>query len=144
MFLGSVRKEGEYKVGRCSDVAVSLSEPLAVVAALCGTHQELPGSEAEVDSLGSYLGGPRFRKRFGKLITAFAEGLAGVETGFRHGGFHSNAGFSVGAGGGVDVGLKKWLTLRAIHVTYQNTWINHGTVDAVRIRSGIVLRFGRM
>ena len=128
--------------GRCSDVVVTATEPVAVVAALCGTHQFLNGQEVD-DSLGSFLGGIRFRKRFGRRITSFVEGLAGAETGFRYGGFRSNSGFSFDVGGGVDLALKNWLALRILHAKYQTTWIGGGTVNRLRVHAGVVFRIGK-
>jgi hypothetical protein len=93
--------------------------------------------------LGSYRGGPRLRRRFGKRLTTFAEGLGGVETGFRHGGFSSNTGFSIDAGGGVDFALKSWLGLRMIHAKYQTTWIDGGNVNGLLVHAGLVFRFGK-
>jgi hypothetical protein len=69
--------------------------------------------------------------------------LAGIETGFRHGGFRSNTGFSMDAGGGVDLALKSWLGLRMIHAKYQTTWIDGGTVNGLRVHAGVVFRFGK-
>ena len=143
-FLGSVRTGGTYQEGRCADVAVTVTESIAIVAATCATHQYLSGTTIEAEeSLGSYRGGPRFRKRIGNRLTTFVEGLAGVETGFRHGGFRSNTGFSIDAGGGVDLALKSWLGLRMIHAKYQTTWIDGGNVNGLLVHSGLVFRFGK-
>ena len=144
LFLGSVRTGGTYQEGRCADVAVTVTESVSIAGATCATHQYLAGTTVEAeDSLGSYRGGPRFRKRFGRRITTFLEGLAGVETGFRHGGFRSNTGFSIDAGGGVDLALKSWLGLRMIHAKYQTTWIDGGNVNGLLVHAGLVFRFGK-
>ena len=121
-----------------------MTESAAIVGATCATHQYLPRTTVEAeDSLSSYRGGARFRKPFGRRVTTFVEGLAGAETGFRHGGFRSNTGFSVDAGGGVDVALKDWLAIRAIHVKYQTTWIDGTNVDGLRVHAGVVFRIGK-
>jgi hypothetical protein len=144
LFMGSVRAGGEYKTGRCNDVAVTVTESVAIVGALCGTHQNLRGTQVEADdSLGNFHGGPRYRKRYGSRITAFGEALAGVETAFRHGGYRSNTGFSIKSGGGVDFALKQWIGLRTIHVIYQTTWIDGGTVQETRFHGGLVFRLGK-
>lgn len=144
LFLGSVRTGGSYQAGRCADVAVTVTERVAIVGATCATHQFLPGTMIEAeDSLGSYRGGPRFRKRLGKRFTTFVEGLAGAETGFRHGGFSSNTGFSVDAGGGVDFALKSWLGLRVVQAKYQTTWIDGTNVNGLRVQAGVALRIGK-
>ena len=143
LFLGSVRTGGEYKAGACADVAVAVTGSLAIVGALCGTHQNVPGTQIEADdSLGSFHGGPRYRKRYGNRLAAFGEALAGAETAFQHGGYRGNTGFSLKVGSGVDLALKKWLGLRLIHVSYQTTWIDGETVEETRLHGGIVFRIG--
>ena len=142
--LGGVRTGGEHKNGACLDVAVALTDSVAIVGALCGTHQNQPETQVEADdSLGSFHGGARYRKRYGNRLTAFGEALAGAETAFQHGGYRDNTGFSLKAGGGVDLALKKWLGLRLIHVIYQTTWIDRGTVKETRLHGGVVFRFGK-
>src|SRR5678815_4013908 len=139
LFLGSVRTGGTYQEGRCADVAVTITESLAIVGATCATHQYLPGTTVDAeDSLGSYRGGLRFRKRFGNRITTFVEGLAGAETGFHDGGFRGNTGFPVDAGGGIDLALKSWLGLRMRQAKYQTTWIDGGNMNGLRIHTGLV------
>ena len=141
LFLGSTWTGGSWKSGRCVDAAVTVTESVAVVGATCATHQFLNGVEAE-ESLGSYRGGVRFRKRHGRRITAFVEGLAGAETGYRYGGFRSNSGFSLDAGGGVDLALKKWFAVRILYAKYQTTFIDGGNVNGLRLHAGVVFRIG--
>jgi hypothetical protein len=141
---GGVRTRGEYKNGACLDVAAAVTDSLAIVGALCGTHQNLPGTQVEADdSLGTFHGGTRYRTRHGSRLTAFGEALAGVETGFQYGGYRGNTGFSLGAGAGVDVAVTKWLGLRLIHVIYHSTWIDGGTIEETRLHGGLVFRIGK-
>jgi hypothetical protein len=138
-----VRTGGEYKPGARADAALAVTESVAVVGALCGTHQNLPGTQVEADdSSGNFHGGPRYRQRYGNRFAAFGEALAGVETAFKYGGYRGNTGFSLKAGGGVDFALKKWLGLRVMHIVYQTSWIDGGTVKETRLHAGVVFRIG--
>ena len=144
LFMGGVRTAGEYTAGACADAAVAVTDSAAIVAALCGTHQNLPGTQVEADdSLGSFHGGARYRRRYGNRLAAFAEALAGAQTAFTYGGYRGNTGFSLKAGGGVDLALTKWLGLRLIYAAYQTTWIDGGTVKETRLHGGVVFRIGR-
>ena len=143
LFMGGVRTGGEYTAGACADAAVAVTDSAAIVVALCGTHQNLPGTQVEADdSLGSFHGGARYRRRYGNRLAAFGEALAGAETAFQYGGYRGNTGFSLKAGGGVDLALTRWLGLRLIYAAYQTTWIDGGTVNETRLHGGLVLRFG--
>src|SRR4030095_6969599 len=100
----------------------------AWVAEVWGTHRSLPQNDdtrrrglwprsepasQQVDSLGSIRVGVRLSQSAGSRVTTFVHGLAGIEWGYRHSGFADNSGFSLAAGGGVDVGLTNWLALEA-------------------------------
>jgi hypothetical protein len=103
IFPGFVRKGGRNLGGACIQVAVRVVDSGAVVGEMCGTHQflapRLPQSDGgrryspvwplteagqQVDSLLSIRGGMRFSQRAGDRITTFVQGLAGVESGYRH------------------------------------------------------------
>lgn len=98
-----VRNEGPNLLGACVQVAVRVMDSGAVVGEFCGTHQFLAGQQ--VDSLHSVRGGMRLSQLTGSRTTTFVQGLAGVESGYRQGGFAGNSGFSLAAGGGVDISL---------------------------------------
>jgi hypothetical protein len=57
-------------------------------------------------------------------VTTFVHGLASIEWGYRHSGFADNSGFSLAAGGGVEVGLTNRLALEAARVNLQRLeWV---------------------
>jgi hypothetical protein len=136
-----VRAGGSNTEGSCTDVAVTITDAVALVGEVCGTHQYV--AQTEVDSLLSHRGGVRLSKRPGNRITAFIQGLAGGESGYRHAGRANNSGFSFEAGGGVDVGLKKWLGLRIAEANYQMTRVGGATVNGFRFGAGLVFRIGK-
>ena len=159
--LGFVRKKGSNLGGACLQVAVRVVDSAALVSEFCGTHQFLapplssqsdggrrrsrwPLSETgqQVDSLGSLRGGIRLSQRAGSHVTAFAQGLVGVEFGYRHGGFADNSGLSLAAGGGADISLTKWLAYEIARANFQTTRVGGTTVNGLRFGTGPVFRFG--
>jgi hypothetical protein len=161
--FGFVRKGGSNLGGACVQVAVRVTDSAALLGELCGTHQFLaaprssqsddgrrrsrwPLSEAgqQVDSLLSVRGGMRLSTRTGSRTTTFVQGLAGVESGYRHGGFTDNSGFSLAAGGGVDISLTDWLALEVARANYQTTRVGGATVNGLRFGTGPVFRMGEI
>ena len=157
--IGFVRKVGANLGGACLQVAVRVVDSAALVGEVCGTHQFLPSSQSsqsrnnhwplseagqQVDSLHSFRGGMRLSQPIGSRTTTFVQGLAGVESGYRHGGFANNSGFSLAAGGGVDINLKNWLALEMARVNYQMTRVGGTTVNGVRFGTGFVGRIGKV
>ena len=159
--LGFVRKGGSNLGGACLQVAVRVVDSAALVGEACGTHQFLPPPPSsqsdegrrrsrwplsetgqQVDPLGSLRGGIRLSKRAGSHVTTFAQGLVGVEWGYRHGGFADNSGLSFAAGGGADISLTKWLAYEIARVSYQTTRVGGTNVNGLRFGTGPVLRFG--
>jgi len=162
--LGFVRKGGFNLGGACLQVAVRATDSAAVVGEMCGTHQFVPQNDdarlrrqslaagggwplsepasQQVDSLGSVRGGIRLSTRTGSRMTTFAQALVGIEWSYRHGGFTDNAGFSLAAGGGVDVNLKNWFAYEIARANYQTTRVGGTTVNSLRFGTGPVFRFG--
>ena len=133
----------------------------ALVSEFCGTHQFLPSPQSSqsnggqrnshwprsevgqhVDSLGSVRGGVRLSQRIGSRTTTFVQGLAGVEFGYRHGGFADNSGFSLAAGGGVDISVKNWFAYEIARANYQRTRVGGTTLNSFRFGTGPVFRIG--
>ena len=137
-----VRKEGPNLLGACVQVAVKVMDSGAVVGELCGTHQFFDGKQ--VDSLHSLRGGMRFSNLAGSHTTTFLQGLAGFESGYRHGGFANDSGVSLAVGGGVDFGLKNWLGLELARANYQMTRVSGTTVNSLRFDNGFVFRMGEI
>ena len=159
--FGFVRKKGWNLGGACIQVAVSVTDAGAVVGEMCGTHQFVesgnrskplrrrlvlsePADQRQVDSLLSIRGGVRLSKTAGSRTTTFIQGLAGIEKGYRDGGFAGNSGFSFAAGGGVDVSLTNWLTYEIARANYQTTRVGGTTVNGLRFGTGPVFRFGEV
>jgi hypothetical protein len=84
----------------------------------------------------------RLSGRAGSRTTTFIQGLAGVETGYGHGGFAGNSGVSFAAGGGVDISLNHWLAYEIARANYQTTRVSGTTVNGLRFGTGPVFRIG--
>lgn len=86
-----------------------------------------------------YLVGPRFTRR-GDKVHVFTHALVGRATGDSGIGGFSDSGFTLGGGGGVDIGLRKRLAARV-----QFDWLGSFQdmiEDNTRIGIGMVVRFG--
>jgi hypothetical protein len=156
--LGFVRKGGSNLGGACLQVAVRATDSAAVVWEGCGTHQFLPGSRnnsrrlrrwpysepdgEQVDSLASIRGGVRLSKRTGSRMTTYVQGLAGIEWGYRHGGFARNMGFSLAGGGGAAISVTNWFAYEVAPASYQTTRVGGTTVNSIRFVTGPVFRVG--
>src|SRR5687768_7724075 len=158
--FGFIRKGGWNLGGACVQVGFRASDSAAVVGEFCGTHQFLPTrarqgdagqpnlpwplseppSDQQVQTLYSFRGGVRLSKRTGSRMTSFVQGLAGVETGYRHGGVAGNTGFSLAAGGGVDISVTKWFSYEIARANYQTTRVGGTTVNSLRFGTGPVFR----
>lgn len=139
---GVVRTGGSSLFARCAGVAVAITDTIGVVGESCGTHQYV--GDTPVESLSSFRGGVRLRRRVGNRITTFVQGLAGGESAYRQSGHVDDSGFSFDAGGGVDVALMRWLGLRLIQLNYQMTRIDGASVNGMRVGTiGIVVRLGQ-
>lgn len=90
-------------------------------------------------SVYEYLFGPRFTMR-AERASIFAHALVGQATGDSGIGGFSDAGFTLGAGGGVDINLSKRLAARV-----QFDWLGSFQdmiEDNTRLGVGMVVRFG--
>lgn len=87
----------------------------------------------------TFLAGPRFSVRTQNRITPYVETLFGG-THFTTSGFGS-AGFTVLAGGGLDLGMSRSVALRP-QVDYLAIRSGGSTLNAARISLGVAFRFG--
>ena len=158
--LGFVRKNGFNLGGACLQVSVRVTDSAAAVSEMCGTHQFVDTSRGsarrkrfrllsepasqQVDSLGSVRGGVRLSARPGSRTTAFVQGLAGIEWGYRHGGLPANTGLSFAAGGGVDVSATNWFSYEIARANVQATRVGGTTVNSLRFGTGPVFRLGEI
>jgi hypothetical protein len=161
---GFVRKGGWNLGGACVQVAVRATDSAAVVGEFCGTHQfrptrarqgeagrpnlawpqSEPAANEQVPTLYSFRGGVRLSQRAGARTTTFAQGLVGVETNYRHGGLAGNTGFSLAAGGGVDVHATDWFAYEIARANVQTTRVGGTTANSLRFGTGPVFRFGEI
>ena len=74
-------------------------------------------------------------------LTTYVQGLAGIEWGYRHGGFAANSGFSLAAGRGVDVSVTNWFAYEIARANYQTTRVGGTAVNSLRFGTGPVFRF---
>jgi len=159
--FGFVRKKGWNLGGACLQVAVRMTDAAAAVGEMCGTHQFVesanrsrplrrrlvlsePADQQQVDSLFSIRGGVRLSQRTGSRMTTFVQGLAGIESKYRHGGFGDNSGFSLAAGGGVDISLTNWLAYEVARANFQTTRVGGTNVNSFRFGTGPVFRIGEI
>jgi len=101
----------------------------------------------------AYRFGPRLVLLQRKRVRVFGEVLAGGSritdssfirfiTGISTTAKESHNGFSFAAGGGLDVPIKPWITLRPVHVDYSLFDIADKASSGIRAGGGVVLRFG--
>lgn len=99
----------------------------------------------------SYLAGPRYSRRLGRLFTPFAQILLGGAhadgdlTFVRFGVAKPANSFALAAGGGLDIGLTRHWAVRAAQVDYFLTRFSNGVNDHqnnLRFSAGVVYRFG--
>ena len=151
-FIGYAR-QGPQNLGAGSlALAVHLKEHVAIVAE-AGFYYA--GDDALNQEWSTYRFGPQISRRHGKRITTFAHVLAGgaritenssVTLGQTTTTTSTSVnGFSIAAGGGVDVGIREWFGFRVIQAEYN--YIRFGSIDystnGVRLGAGVVFRFGK-
>ena len=114
-----------------------------------GWHASAVGSINEsfgigVDASGHYnsgnglyfvMAGPRFKHR-GERVEPFAHALFGVAFST------SDAQFSMGFGGGVDVKVTDNVAVRVVQADYAPIIFSDGALHNARISAGVVFRFG--
>jgi hypothetical protein len=151
--ISYTRMDGNNFAGGDLSFAFHKSDRLAFVAnASVYENFDLVFSDEE---LTLYSFGPRYTRSHGKRWMFFLQGLAG--------GAHltdkehlilgpptvtieqSANGFSLAAGGGIDLGLKPWIALRLVQADY--SFVNFGSLDihsnTGKVGFGVVFRFGK-
>jgi outer membrane immunogenic protein len=124
---------------------------VAAVAQVAGNRSgQIPNSIQGL-SLVTYMGGPRYSYLVMHRFTAYGQFLAGGVHGFDSY-FPNNDAKSTGAadsfaiapGGGLEVGVRSWLSVRAVEAEYLMTRLpNSADTDQhnLRVSSGVVFRF---
>ncbi len=124
---------------------------VSAVAQIAGNHSgQIPNSVRGL-SLITYMGGPRYSFLAMHRVTVYGQFLAGGAHGF-DGYFPGNGGSSTGGaeslaiapGGGVEIGLRGWLSFRPVAAEYLMTRLPNSAdtnQHNLRIGSGFVFRF---
>jgi outer membrane immunogenic protein len=136
--------------GGSSEGMFHLWRGFAAVAQVAGNHSGKIPDSIQGLSLMTYMGGPRYSFRATRRLTAYGQFLAGGAHGF-DGYFPNGAGsagtgdsLAIAPGGGFEVGLRSWLSWRAVEGEYLMTRLpnSDGTPQHnLRVSSGVVFRF---
>ena len=95
----------------------------------------------------TYRFGPRMTRRAGERVTTFAHFLAGgahLSIPSLGSGSPTSNGFAMLMGGGVDIGIKPWIGIRALDGGYSALHFSGGGWShGMRLGGGVVFRFGQ-
>jgi hypothetical protein len=129
-----------------------ISDRFSIVGELALHDNKSSGSDV-VRTTTEYRIGPRYvllqqkhTRVFGEFLVGgsrvtdnlFNRFILGISTTAKE----SANGYSFAAGGGIDVPIKPWITVRAAEVNYNLMEISGDTVNGIRVASGFVFRFG--
>ncbi|HMH16474.1 MAG TPA: hypothetical protein VK578_25465 [Edaphobacter sp.] len=124
---------------------------VSAVAQITGSHTGHIPNSIQGLSLMTYMGGPRYSFLIGHRVTAYGQFLAGGAHGFdsyfpRNDASSTGAGDSlaIAPGGGFEVGVRSWLSVRAVEAEYLMTRLPNATdtdQHNLRVSSGVVFRF---
>jgi peptidoglycan-associated lipoprotein len=134
--------------GGSASVAFGLSPSLSLAADFGVTHAGNILNSTETLTLTTYLFGPRYtpRSHVGRVLP-YGQVLLGGAHSTSNFVFNSGGnGFSMLAGGGVDVPFKKHWAWRAVQMDYLLTRIPNGSANTqnnFRVTTGLVYRFAR-
>jgi hypothetical protein len=122
------------------DGAVNLNDWFGVEGNFSYNEKSFPGGSA---SLKTYSGGPRLTYHASKKVSTFGHFLLGGMT--ADAGFGSSSGgtsaFAWGVGGGVDVALNNWASVRLVQADYMTATKDGGRLNTFRIGPAFVLTF---
>lgn len=124
---------------------------VAAVVQIAGNHSGHIPNSIQGLSLMTFMAGPRYSFLAMHRVTAYGQFLAGGVHGFDSY-FPGNGGTSTGAadslaiapGGGLEVGVRSWLSVRAVEAEYLMTRLPNSADTSqhnLRISSGVVFRF---
>ena len=137
--------------GGSSEGMFHLWRGVAAVAQVAGNHSRTIPNSIEGLSLITNMGGPRYSFLVAHRLTGYGQFLAGGVHGF-DGYFPPNDTSPIGMGdslaiapgGGFEVGLRSWISWRAVEAEYLMTRLPNSTdghQHNLRISSGVVFRF---
>lgn len=137
--------------GGSSEELFHVWKNIAAVAQVAGGWSDrIPQSQQGL-SLITYMGGPRYSFHVARRLTLYGQFLVGGAHGFASY-FPKNDMQSTGSanslafapGGGLEIGVKHWLSVRAIEGEFLATHLPNNSNDQqnnLRISSGVVFRF---
>ena len=137
--------------GGSSEGLFHVWKSIATVAELSGNRSgQVPQSQQGI-SLVAYMAGPRYSFRAKRRLAIYGQFLIGGAHGFdtyiprdvAHSSGAANS-FAYDPGGGIELGVNDWLSLRAVEADYLVTHLPNDVSTyqhSVRISSGVVFRF---
>jgi len=137
--------------GGSSEELFHVWKNVAAVAQVTGSRTDHVPQSVQGLSLITYMAGPRYSFYTAHRLTVYGQFLIGGAHGFDSY-FPKDDGQSPGAanslafapGGGVEVGVKNWLSVRAVEAEFLVTHLPNGVNEHqhnLRISSGVVFRF---
>jgi outer membrane immunogenic protein len=137
--------------GGSGEALIHVWKNVAAVADVSGDHTaQVPQSQLGL-SLVTYMAGPRYSFHPARRLTLYGQFLVGGVHGFdsyfpRSNTQSTGAAHSVAyaPGGGVEVGLKDWLSLQMVKAEYLGTQLPNdvsGHQHNLRVGAGVVFRF---
>jgi hypothetical protein len=141
-----LRQFGENQRGGAISAAYMKSDRLAWVADVSMQQN----GDANPVANAAYRFGPRLYQPLTKKFKGFAEALAGgahhgtsvVTSGTTNVVTPGHSGFAVALGGGVDMPIRSWFSLRLAQVDYNYLHIAGVNANGVRIQTGGVFKIG--
>lgn len=144
--------DGFWAEGGSVELGADAFHGFGVAANISGVHTASVGPEHVPLSLVTATFGPRYRWHSGHRVSPYSEALLGEANGLRSlfpstsGAEASASSLALQIGGGVDLGLTRYLAIRAFQASWLRTQLPNGTNDRQNSfcsGAGILLRFGR-
>lgn len=140
--------------GASTEELFHLWKNVAAVAQVTGSRTDSVPQSQQGLSLITYMAGPRYSFSMARRLTIYGQVVVGGVHGFDSY-FPRNNAQSTGAanslafapGGGVEVGVRNWLSVRAVEAEFLLTHLPNDTNDYqhnLRISSGVVFRFSSL
>jgi outer membrane immunogenic protein len=137
--------------GSSGELLMHVWKHIALAADVTGTHTDLVPQSQQGLSLVTYMAGPRYSFHPVQRLTLYGQFLVGGARGFdsyfpRNNGRSSDVAnsFAYSPGGGLEIGVKDWFSVRAIEGEYLSTQLPNdlnGRQHNLRVKAGVVFRF---
>ncbi|ADV81013.1 outer membrane protein [Terriglobus saanensis] len=137
--------------GGSGEVLFYVWKHISLAADVTGNHTDLVPQSQQGLGLITYMAGPRYSFHPTRRLTLYGQFLVGGVHGFdsyfpRNNGRSSDVAnsFAYSPGGGVEIGVKDWLSVRAVEGEYLSTHLPNDLnayQHNLRLGSGVVFRF---